>query len=114
MLWFYFGYSSYFTLRDDNGWAYEKADAPSHAKQNSRMMQDKRGVPMRESKVLKSALEGESRASVQQGSALGWKAYRDVPFWGWVPLVLPARHWPPWLSTLRRDQTLKTQNRITL
>jgi hypothetical protein len=42
MLWFYFGYSSYFTLRDDNGWAYEKADAPSHAKQNSRMMQDKR------------------------------------------------------------------------
>jgi hypothetical protein len=26
MLWFYFGYSSYFTLHDDNGWSYERAE----------------------------------------------------------------------------------------
>ena len=26
LLWFYFGYSSYFTLHDDNGWSYEKAE----------------------------------------------------------------------------------------
>jgi len=25
-LWFYFGYSSYFTLHDDNGWTYERAE----------------------------------------------------------------------------------------
>lgn len=25
-LWFYFGYSSYFTLHDDNGWSYEQAE----------------------------------------------------------------------------------------
>jgi len=26
VLWFYFGYSSYFTLHDDNGWSYKKAE----------------------------------------------------------------------------------------
>jgi AcrR family transcriptional regulator len=26
LLWFYFGYSSYFTLTDDNGWSYEHAE----------------------------------------------------------------------------------------
>jgi len=26
LLWFYFGYSSYFTLTDDNGWPYERAE----------------------------------------------------------------------------------------
>ena len=26
VLWFYFGYSSYFTLHDDNGWSYERAE----------------------------------------------------------------------------------------
>jgi AcrR family transcriptional regulator len=26
VLWFYFGYSSYFTLHDDNGWSYEQAE----------------------------------------------------------------------------------------
>ncbi|MGO9961199.1 MAG: TetR/AcrR family transcriptional regulator [Solirubrobacteraceae bacterium] len=26
MLWFYFGYSSYFTLHDDNGWSYSQAE----------------------------------------------------------------------------------------
>jgi len=26
VFWFYFGYTSYFTLHDDNGWAYEKAE----------------------------------------------------------------------------------------
>jgi AcrR family transcriptional regulator len=26
ILWFYFGYSSYFTLHDDNGWSYERAE----------------------------------------------------------------------------------------
>jgi AcrR family transcriptional regulator len=26
LLWFYFGYSSYFTLHDDNGWSYEQAE----------------------------------------------------------------------------------------
>jgi AcrR family transcriptional regulator len=26
VLWFYFGYSSYFTLHDDNGWNYEQAE----------------------------------------------------------------------------------------
>jgi AcrR family transcriptional regulator len=26
VLWFYFGYSSYFTLHDDNGWSYEHAE----------------------------------------------------------------------------------------
>jgi AcrR family transcriptional regulator len=26
LLWFYFGYSSYFTLHDDNGWPYERAE----------------------------------------------------------------------------------------
>jgi AcrR family transcriptional regulator len=26
MLWFYFGYSSYFTLHDDNGWSYKHAE----------------------------------------------------------------------------------------
>jgi AcrR family transcriptional regulator len=26
LLWFYFGYSSYFTLHDDNGWSYERAE----------------------------------------------------------------------------------------
>jgi AcrR family transcriptional regulator len=26
VLWFYFGYSSYFTLHDDNGWSYDKAE----------------------------------------------------------------------------------------
>jgi hypothetical protein len=26
LLWFYFGYSSYFTLQDDNGWSYERAE----------------------------------------------------------------------------------------
>jgi AcrR family transcriptional regulator len=26
MLWFYFGYSSYFTLHDDNGWSYRRAE----------------------------------------------------------------------------------------
>lgn len=26
VLWFYFGYSSYFTLHDDNGWTYERAE----------------------------------------------------------------------------------------
>jgi len=25
VLWFYFGYASYFTLHDDNGWSYERA-----------------------------------------------------------------------------------------
>jgi hypothetical protein len=25
-LWFYFGYSSLFTLHDDNGWSYERAE----------------------------------------------------------------------------------------
>jgi hypothetical protein len=25
MFWFYFGCTSYFTLRDDNGWSYERA-----------------------------------------------------------------------------------------
>jgi hypothetical protein len=25
VLWFYFGYSSYFTLLDDNGWSYDRA-----------------------------------------------------------------------------------------
>jgi AcrR family transcriptional regulator len=25
MFWFYFGYTSYFTLHDDNGWSYERA-----------------------------------------------------------------------------------------
>jgi hypothetical protein len=25
-LWFYFGYASYFTLHDDNGWTYERAE----------------------------------------------------------------------------------------
>ena len=27
LLWFYFGYSSYFTLHDDNGWSYERAQS---------------------------------------------------------------------------------------
>ena len=43
VLWFYFGYSSYFTLHDDNGWSYQRAQhwlaeqarrellAPAHA-----------------------------------------------------------------------------------
>jgi AcrR family transcriptional regulator len=26
VLWFYFGYASYFTLHDDNGWTYERAE----------------------------------------------------------------------------------------
>jgi AcrR family transcriptional regulator len=26
LLWFYFGYSSYFTLTDDNGWSYQRAE----------------------------------------------------------------------------------------
>lgn len=26
VLWFYFGYASYFTLHDDNGWSYEEAE----------------------------------------------------------------------------------------
>jgi len=26
VLWFYFGYSSYFTLHDDNGWSYQRAE----------------------------------------------------------------------------------------
>ncbi len=26
LLWFYFGYSSYFTLHDDNGWSYDRAE----------------------------------------------------------------------------------------
>lgn len=26
LLWFYFGYASYFTLHDDNGWSYERAE----------------------------------------------------------------------------------------
>jgi AcrR family transcriptional regulator len=26
LLWFYFGYGSYFTLHDDNGWSYERAE----------------------------------------------------------------------------------------
>ncbi len=26
LLWFYFGYASYFTLHDDNGWSYEQAE----------------------------------------------------------------------------------------
>jgi AcrR family transcriptional regulator len=26
LLWFYFGYSSYFTLHDDNNWSYERAE----------------------------------------------------------------------------------------
>lgn len=26
VLWFYFGYSSYFTLLDDNGWSYDRAE----------------------------------------------------------------------------------------
>ena len=26
LLWFYFGYSSYFTLTDDNNWPYERAE----------------------------------------------------------------------------------------
>ena len=26
LLWFYFGYSSLFTLHDDNGWSYERAE----------------------------------------------------------------------------------------
>ena len=26
VLWFYFGYASYFTLLDDNGWSYERAE----------------------------------------------------------------------------------------
>jgi AcrR family transcriptional regulator len=26
MLWFYFGYSAYFTLHDDNGWSYKRAE----------------------------------------------------------------------------------------
>ncbi len=26
LLWFYFGYSSHFTLHDDNGWSYERAE----------------------------------------------------------------------------------------
>jgi AcrR family transcriptional regulator len=26
ILWFYFGYTSYFTLHDDNGWSYERAE----------------------------------------------------------------------------------------
>ncbi len=26
VFWFYFGYASYFTLHDDNGWAYERAE----------------------------------------------------------------------------------------
>lgn len=26
VLWFYFGYSSYFTLHDDNGWPYQRAE----------------------------------------------------------------------------------------
>jgi AcrR family transcriptional regulator len=26
VLWFYFGYQSYFTLHDDNGWSYERAE----------------------------------------------------------------------------------------
>jgi hypothetical protein len=26
VLWFYFGYASYFTLHDDNGWSYARAE----------------------------------------------------------------------------------------
>jgi len=26
VLWFYFGYSGLFTLRDENGWSYERAE----------------------------------------------------------------------------------------
>ncbi|HWS35896.1 MAG TPA: hypothetical protein VN408_24540 [Actinoplanes sp.] len=26
ILWFYFGYSGYFTLHDDNGWTYQRAE----------------------------------------------------------------------------------------
>ena len=26
MLWFYFGYQSYFTLHDDNAWTYQRAE----------------------------------------------------------------------------------------
>jgi hypothetical protein len=26
LFWFYFGYTSYFTLHDDNGWPYERAE----------------------------------------------------------------------------------------
>jgi hypothetical protein len=26
-LWFYFGYASYFTLHDDNGWSHDEAEA---------------------------------------------------------------------------------------
>jgi hypothetical protein len=26
LFWFYFGYTSYFTLHDDNGWSYERAE----------------------------------------------------------------------------------------
>src|SRR6266850_4052387 len=61
-------------LRRSSSWQSScdsNSPAPSHAKQASRRMKDNRGVPMPEPKGLKSAIEGDSRASEQQGSKPG-------------------------------------------
>src|SRR5258708_7314305 len=56
--------------------------APSHAMQVSRTMKDKRGIPMREPKGPKSAIEGDSRASEQPESKPGVEGLSRRTFLG--------------------------------
>src|SRR6267154_1848016 len=72
-------------LRGSSSWqinCHSNVPAPSHAKQVSRTMKAKRGIPMREPKGPKSAIEGDSRASEPQASKSGMEGLSRRTFLG--------------------------------
>src|SRR5713226_3470577 len=72
-------------LRGSSSWqsnCHSNIPAPSQAKQVKRTMKDKRGIPMREPKGPNSAIEGDSRASEQQGSKSGMEGLSRRTFLG--------------------------------
>src|SRR5260370_41661042 len=56
--------------------------ALSHAKQVGRTMKNKRGIPMREPKESKSAVDGENRTSEQQKGKPGMEGLTRRTFLG--------------------------------
>src|SRR6267143_1737941 len=72
-------------LRGSSSWqsnCHSNIPALSHAKQVGRTMKNKRGIPMREPKESKSAVDGENRTSEQQKSKPGMEGLSRRTFLG--------------------------------
>src|SRR5437879_4638269 len=72
-------------LRGSSSWqsnCHGNIPALSHARQVGRTMKNKRGIPMRELKESKSAVDGENRTSEQQKSKPGMEGLSRRTFLG--------------------------------